>query len=432
MSRPAIRVEGLGKMYRIGGAVERYKTLRDSLTHAVTGVGRRLRGIHWGDNGTGPAYETIWALKDVAFEVQPGEVVGIIGRNGAGKSTLLKILSRITEPTEGRVEIRGRVGSLLEVGTGFHPELSGRENVYLNGAILGMKRAEVDRKFDEIVAFAEVEKFIDTPVKHYSSGMYVRLAFSVAAHLDTDILLVDEVLSVGDVKFQQKCLGKMQDRAFADKTILFVSHNLAMISQFCNRGLLLAQGFLQADGLAEEIVGTYLGEEESAAIRDLSSARRRSRTGVQWNYLKRVVLSTGGHQTQVYSIGDAWEMLVECGISEEDIGRQLCLAFDIRDALGHRVLAASTDQYGCSPTASGVRHYFRAGLSSLPLAPGRYHVSLFLGDGHRDYEIIDNAISFHVTWKGVSDLPLPPKAGWGPLFLPLKWQTWPYDRSTVG
>ncbi|GIU73206.1 MAG: hypothetical protein KatS3mg004_0293 [Bryobacteraceae bacterium] len=262
MRAPAIRVENLGKMYRIGGPVERYRTFRDTVAQSVAGLGRRVRSWFGGENGAAPKYETIWALKDVSFEVQPGEVVGIIGRNGAGKSTLLKILSRITEPTTGRVEIRGRVGSLLEVGTGFHPELTGRENVYLNGAILGMKRAEVDQKFDEIVAFAEIEKFIDTPVKHYSSGMYVRLAFSVAAHLDTDILLVDEVLSVGDAGFQRKCLTKMGGVTTAGKTVLFVSHNLTAIRSLCNRVLYLSSGKIVADGAANSVVNEYLRASE--------------------------------------------------------------------------------------------------------------------------------------------------------------------------
>src|SRR5256712_2800247 len=235
MSDIAIRVESLRKLYRIGARQERYYTLRDTLTEAVTRPFQKLSSF-LSRNGAGsrtPEASSIWALKDVSFEVKRGEVVGIIGRNGAGKSTLLKILSRITEPTKGRARIHGRVGVLLEVGTGFHPELTGRENIYLNGAILGMKKAEIDRKFDEIVAFAEVEQFIDTAVKHYSSGMYVRLAFAVAAHLEPEILLVDEVLAVGDAAFQKKCLGKIGDVARHGRTVLFVSHNLGAINRLC-------------------------------------------------------------------------------------------------------------------------------------------------------------------------------------------------------
>src|SRR5438128_9630341 len=246
----AVRVEGLSKRYRIGARQERYYTLRDTLTEAVARPFQKLAAF-FSRNGAGsrtPEASSIWALKDVSFEVKHGEVVGIIGRNGAGKSTLLKILSRITEPTEGRARIHGRVGSLLEVGTGFHPELTGRENIYLNGAILGMRKAEIDRKFDEIVTFAELERFVDTPVKHYSSGMYVRLAFAVAAHLEPEILLVDEVLAVGDAAFQKKCLGKMDSVAREGRTVLFVSHNLQAISTLTERSLLLSHGHCVGDG----------------------------------------------------------------------------------------------------------------------------------------------------------------------------------------
>lgn len=260
----AIRVLNLGKMYRIGqGARAGYQTLRDQLAgallaplNALRARSRSSRNSQSTDSGGG--VETIWALKDVTFDVQPGEVVGIIGRNGAGKSTLLKILTRITEPTLGSVDMVGRVGSLLEVGTGFHKELTGRENVYLNGAILGMRKAEIDRKFDEIVAFSEIEKFIDTPVKFYSSGMQVRLAFAVAAHLEPEVLLVDEVLAVGDAAFQKKCLNKMEDVGKKGRTVLFVSHHMPSITRLCERAIWLDQGRLVMDGPAIEVVGEYL------------------------------------------------------------------------------------------------------------------------------------------------------------------------------
>src|SRR5437764_9127257 len=251
MSGIAIRAEGLGKRYRIGGS-EYHSSLRDFLAEAVKAPFRRLR------NGRASSGDSIWAVKDASFEIKHGEVVGIIGRNGAGKSTLLKILSRITGPTVGRAEIHGRVGSLLEVGTGFHPELTGRENIYLNGAILGMRKAEIERKFDEIVAFAEVEQFIETPVKWYSSGMYVRLAFSVAAHLEPEILIMDEVLAVGDAAFQQKCLDKMHEIRQQGRTIFFVSHNMPAVTRLCKRVLLMQQGQITADGPAQEIVNSYL------------------------------------------------------------------------------------------------------------------------------------------------------------------------------
>ncbi|MGD8433922.1 MAG: ABC transporter ATP-binding protein, partial [Syntrophobacterales bacterium] len=261
MSDLAIRVDGLSKQYRIGSKQQGYKTLRDTLAATLLSPFRRaqdlLRGQAYGAAELG---ETIWALKDVSCEIKRGEVVGIIGPNGAGKTTLLKILSRITEPTEGQAEIQGRVGSLLEVGTGFHPELTGRENIYLNGAILGMKKAEIEQKFDEMVSFAEIDKFIDTPVKHYSSGMYVRLAFAVAAHLEPEILLVDEVLAVGDMAFQKKCLGKMDDVAKEGRTVLFVSHNMGAIQQLTERSILLENGKLILDAKTPKVVEVYLDE----------------------------------------------------------------------------------------------------------------------------------------------------------------------------
>lgn len=248
----AIRADGIAKLYKLG-ARERYRTLRDTLVDALSAPFRARRR----KSATDPA-RTFWALKDVSFEVKRGEVVGVIGRNGAGKSTLLKILSRITEPTEGEARIHGRVGSLLEVGTGFHPELTGRENIYLNGAILGMKRAEIQARFDDIVSFAEVAKFIDTPVKHYSSGMYMRLAFAVAAHLEPEILVIDEVLAVGDLAFQKKCLGKMREVAKTGRTVLFVSHNMTAIRNLCSRVVWLQQGRVNRVGEVAEVIGDYL------------------------------------------------------------------------------------------------------------------------------------------------------------------------------
>src|SRR5213594_3482227 len=254
----AIRCQGLGKQYRLGPR-QRYRALRDTLPALALAPFRGLRSAIGFGRPTAQG-ATLWALRDVSFEVSAGEIVGIIGANGAGKSTLLKILSRITGPTEGQAEIHGRVGSLLEVGTGFHPELTGRENVYLNGAILGMRKAEIEAKFEEIVAFAEVERFVDTPVKHYSSGMYVRLAFGVAAHLEPEILLVDEVLAVGDADFQKKCLGKMGDVAAQGRTVLFVSHNMSAIEQLCPRALLFRHGHLVEQAATTEVLKHYLSD----------------------------------------------------------------------------------------------------------------------------------------------------------------------------
>jgi lipopolysaccharide transport system ATP-binding protein len=287
MLETVISVENLGKCYRLRhkSSGERYTTLRDVIARQAAApfkaIGKRMwagnrpndshpRASGLSDNAT----ENFWALKDVSFDVKQGDVIGIIGRNGAGKSTLLKLLSRITEPTEGRIRLRGRVASLLEVGTGFHPELTGRENIYLNGSILGMSRAEIKAKFDEIVAFAEVERFLDTPVKRYSSGMYVRLAFAVAAHLEPEILIVDEVLAVGDAEFQKKCLGKMHDVATGGRTILFVSHNMQAVSVLCNRGMFFRAGSLEYTGTTKEAIDRYISSFSKADGQDDDPDRR--------------------------------------------------------------------------------------------------------------------------------------------------------------
>jgi lipopolysaccharide transport system ATP-binding protein len=271
---PAIRVENLGKKYRLRHQQEgrRYKALRDVLAAAPKRLWARLSG----DATANPSMEDFWALRDVSFEIPQGEAVGIVGRNGAGKSTLLKLLSRITEPTTGRIEVEGRIASLLEVGTGFHPELTGRENIYLNGAILGMSRNEIKRRFDEIVAFAEVERFLDTPVKRYSSGMYMRLAFAVAAHLEPEILVIDEVLAVGDASFQKKCLGRMSQVAGEGRTVLFVSHNMGAVSTLCRSALWLDKGRIVETGPTREVLDHYLTSNAAGndAVVDLSTSRR--------------------------------------------------------------------------------------------------------------------------------------------------------------
>jgi lipopolysaccharide transport system ATP-binding protein len=268
MTEPVIRVENVGKRYRIRHQrTERYVALRDVLARKLTAPVRWLRSALAGNGAARPGpvtYEDFWAIKDLSFEMRQGETIGIIGRNGAGKSTLLKILSRITEPTCGRIRIRGRVASLLEVGTGFHPELTGRENIFLNGAILGMTRAEMRRKFDEIVAFAGIEKFLDTPVKRFSSGMYVRLAFGIAAHIEPEILIVDEVLAVGDAEFQKKCLDKMETVGTSGRTVIFVSHNMQAVTRLCRRAILLDQGTLKKDGPAHEVASAYMNPQHGS------------------------------------------------------------------------------------------------------------------------------------------------------------------------
>lgn len=337
MSDIAIRVDGLSKLYRIGGKQQRYKTLRDTLT----GVASAPLNVLKRPKVKRPSGSNFWALKNISFQINRGEVVGIVGRNGAGKSTLLKILSRITDPTEGEAEIRGRVGSLLEVGTGFHNELTGRENIYLNGAILGMKRGEIQKKFDEIVVFAEVEKFIDTPVKHYSSGMYLRLAFSVAAHLEPEILLVDEVLAVGDAAFQEKCLGKMSNVAREGRTVLFVSHNMTAILQLASRCVMLEGGAVSIDDSAERVVERYVHVQRGGNS-SLNSRHDRLGDGVvrieDLRFIDR-------HGNVVSSVGAGDPLTIEVDYRSEISNLkqdELVLDLHFVDPLGHRIGTAST------------------------------------------------------------------------------------------
>jgi len=356
----AIRVEGLGKEFRIGSRQETYRTLRDTLTDVAAAPVRIARSLTR-RNGRRPARETFWALKDVTFEVKRGEVIGIIGRNGAGKSTLLKVLSRITEPTEGFAEIYGRVGSLLEVGTGFHPELSGRENVYLNGAILGMRRTEIDRNFDEIVEFAEVEQFIDTPVKHYSSGMYLRLAFAVAAHLEPEMLLIDEVLAVGDAAFQKKCLGKMEDVAKQGRTVLFVSHNMAAIRNICDRALVLDRGTVRFDGEVVKGIAHYHGslqttEEHSA--------------GQQIVF--RNLLLNGKPELRIRS-GDPMDLSVDLIVNTDPAAASLWC--QLQDADGNLILNQRVEHSELFGKFSRGQYQITIRLPALWLNPGGY--SLF-------------------------------------------------------
>jgi lipopolysaccharide transport system ATP-binding protein len=330
--KPIIQVRSISKRYRIGAQRARYGSLRESLTSWARQPFRVLR-----KRGR-QQRPTIWALKDVTFEVMPGEVLGVIGRNGAGKSTLLKVLSRITEPTEGEVDLFGRVGSLLEVGTGFHPELTGRENIFLNGAVLGMTRAEIDRKFDEIVAFAEIDKFIDTAVKYYSSGMYVRLAFAIAAHLEPEILIVDEVLAVGDYEFQKKCLGKMQEVSRSDRTVIFVSHNLGSISNLCSRVVWLNGGKLVAQGNADDVISSYVRSrrEESGSLfwPDVSTA-----PGNENVRIRSVAIISGGVDTTQVPIDQPITIELEYWNLKE--GGSLVCGFELRDTTNNYVLASN-------------------------------------------------------------------------------------------
>ena len=393
MSDIAIRVENLSKQYRIGGPQGRYKykSLREELIKAVQAPLRRLSSAVRGES-TIVSNETIWALKDVSFEVKRGQVVGIIGRNGAGKTTLLKILSRITEPTEGYAEIHGRVSSLLEVGTGFHPELTGRENIYLNGAILGMKRAEIERKFDEIVAFSEVEKFIDTPMKRYSSGMYVRLAFAVAAHLEPEILLVDEVLAVGDVAFQQKCLGKMGNVAKEGRTVLFVSHNMAAISALCSRACLLNNGKLIENGEVRSVIGRYLETIKSIVRVPLTERADRGGNGrVRFTDVR--ILNSNGEPVETVASGQNVRISIGYRAMDGSVLENVKVGIGIYSLMGTFLLYCSNELVGSSFRILPPEGRVSCTIPQLPLTPGQYYLNLsFLTNGILADWVIEAAI----------------------------------------
>jgi len=369
MTLPAIRIDRLGKQYRLGERAAAYRTLRETIMDVLTAPWRRLARL----SGTSKEAATIWALKDVSLEIQSGEVVGVIGRNGAGKSTLLKILARITDPTEGLAEIRGRVGSLLEVGTGFHPELTGRENIFLSGAILGMRAAETRRKFDEIVAFAEMEPFLDTPVKHYSSGMYTRLAFAVAAHLDPEILLVDEVLAVGDAAFQKKCLGKMGEVVHSGRTILFVSHNMGAVRRLCPRTIWLHAGRVRAFGETEHVVADYLRDTEPSESLDAVRTRLRSLPADPVFRFEDVRVAQHGRETLFVGNGDPVE--VEIAYELREAIRGFRVYFDLYDELENLLFRAFHDEDCDAPMAlSPGRYRSRATIPARLLAPRDYRL----------------------------------------------------------
>jgi lipopolysaccharide transport system ATP-binding protein len=390
MGDTVLRVENLGKQYRLGRR-ERYRTLRDTMADLARRPLRWLRRAtaRGGRAGGERDAETIWALRDVGFEVRRGEVVGVIGRNGAGKSTLLKVLSRITEPTTGEVDICGRVGSLLEVGTGFHPELSGRENVFLNGAVLGMRRAEILKKFDEIVAFAGIEKFIDTPVKYYSSGMYMRLAFAVAAHLEPEILVVDEVLAVGDAAFQKKCIGKMGEVARSGRTVLFVSHQMSMIETLCQRGILLTQGRVGGIGPVRDVVQKYLAE--TAARLGETDLSRIPRTGSGEFRLERFWVEDGAGQP-VPSVASGAPVRF-CFAYSASVGpaNRVSLGFSIHTPAEQTVALLYSDYQGVSFTNLPPKGVIRFATARLQLSHGSYYIGVRVlvngaeADWPRDY-----------------------------------------------
>jgi len=374
-----ISVRGLSKRYRLRHESPRYRSLREELTAAITGAIRHPFGRR--HKCSAASVEDFWALKDVSFTVEKGDRLGIIGRNGAGKSTLLKILSRITDPTEGRVEIAGRVSSLLEVGTGFHPELSGRENIFLNGAILGMRAEEVRRKFDRIVAFAEVERFLDTPVKRYSSGMYVRLAFAVAAHLEPDVLVVDEVLAVGDVQFQQKCLGRMEELSRSGRTILFVTHNMDALLALCNRGLVLDKGKVVFDGEPSEARLNYLSQVSST---EYSVAKNAGRGGSGGVAVESVWVSSAEGPALSIESGEAISFNVIACVAEQFRYRQdLEVSFSVDSIEGQRLFTVISSWSNAELDASSGEIRAACDIGAMPLAPGKYLLNvtiIFRGD----------------------------------------------------
>jgi len=380
MNEPAIQAERLSKRYRLGAA----PTLRQ-------------RVASWLGPRGGDTDNDFWALRDVSFEIQRGDVVGVIGRNGAGKSTLLKVLSRITDPTSGQATIRGRVGSLLEVGTGFHPELSGRENIFLNGAILGMRRREIRANFDAIVDFAGIDRFIDTPVKRYSSGMYVRLAFAVAAHLEPEILIVDEVLAVGDAGFQAKCLGKMSEVASNGRTVLFVSHNMAAIQNMCRRCLLLHGGELVADGEPDAVIRRYMDQVDTMQ-RDCSLAERRDRAG---NGAMRItgfhLQSADGQPTAAAHSGDDCVFCFDYEAADDAArGGSVSMAFAVFDAWGRPLFRNATDVTAQDFTDVPDRGTFRCHVPRLPLVAGDYTVGMLLTVNGEIADRLDKAVRFRV------------------------------------
>lgn len=374
--RPVIKAQKISKQYRVGRTGARYSTLRDTLAESfrsIRNVGRRKH--------TSKQDGTIWALTDVCFEVSPGQVVGIIGRNGAGKSTLLKIISRVTEPTKGRIDLYGRTGSMLEVGTGFHPELTGRENVFLNGAILGMRKVEIARKFDQIVAFSEIEKFIDTPVKFYSSGMYVRLAFAVAAHLEPDILIVDEVLSVGDMAFQQKCLDKLNEIRAQTKAIILVSHNMISIRALCSRVMLLSHGQLTADGNATEVVPLY--EKlmyESSREGDIIDEVGEGTGAIQIRHIK---LIANGMEQRSIKTGETVNVVIEYDAIERVTGVVAYVA--LRRPDDFICVATSTRLEGIELPQLEGPGTLTVKIPELQLIPGHYILDAIFYDHNVDY-----------------------------------------------
>jgi lipopolysaccharide transport system ATP-binding protein len=416
----ALKTSGLGKRYTLGVGGADYGSLRDTLADAARMPLRRLKQGREKQSEDEARVDTIWALRDISITVRHGEVVGLIGHNGAGKSTLLKILSRITEPTVGRAEVTGRVGTLLEVGTGFHPELTGRENIFLNGAILGMRRTEIRRRFDEIVAFADVGRFLETPVKRYSSGMQVRLAFAVAAHLEPEILLVDEVLAVGDASFQRRSLAKMTEVAKEGRTVIFVSHNLGIIRATCERGILLDKGATAADGPIGKVIDMYLGSLERAASDDLLSREDRDRRGWRRTLIRKVAITdlssgqsdvvVGGRPARITI--DFTELLptMECSLT-------------IVNNLGQPITTLDSEVSGPDDVRDGeLGPCIECDVSALPLLPGRYRIDVVL-KGHQQFQDgLEGAAFFDVEPGVMVKRPMPAEGADGDVVVPHSWR----------
>jgi lipopolysaccharide transport system ATP-binding protein len=416
MTGIAIETDKLSKTYRLGVGANGYGTLRDALVGSVG----RVAGAFKGGGGGKPKFDTLWALREVSLSVESGEVIGLIGHNGAGKSTLLKILSRIAEPSAGRAEITGRVGSLLEVGTGFHPELTGRENIFLNGAILGMRRSEIRARFDEIVAFADIERFLDTPVKRYSSGMSVRLAFAVAAHLEPEILLVDEVLAVGDASFQRKSLAKMSEVAQAGRTVVFVSHNLATIQGLCKRGVLLEKGQVVTDAPVEETVTSYLRALERSAVDDLLT--RTDRDGRAWEEMKvkRLTVSDSrSGQSGVVVGGRSAKVVVEL----TDVLPMTECELTILNSLGHPIATLDSELSNSGDVRDrelGAR--IECELGAVPLIPGRYRIDVLLRGREEIQDGLQAAAFFDVEPGVIDGRQMPPAGSVGDVVLAHSWR----------
>jgi lipopolysaccharide transport system ATP-binding protein len=399
LTQVAISTEGISKEYRLGVRHARYRTLSETISSYL---GLRPRNHARVPADVAKTGASIWALKGVSFEVPSGQVVGVVGRNGAGKSTLLKVLSRITEPTSGRARVWGRVGSLLEVATGFHPELTGRENIFLNGAILGMRRAEIDRKFDEIVAFAEIERFLDTPVKFYSSGMYVRLAFAVAAHMEPEILLVDEVLAVGDLAFQKKCLGKMGNVAESGRTVLFVSHNMGAVTRLCSRALWIDSGHIVADGAASQVVAQY--QAHYLTLNAQWSRPKPPNPEQPFAFLSAALHAGGGRPSALFNADEPIEVEIRYAVLGALSGCQVGTRLHNADGLP---VFTTIDTDGAGAAASTIRepgcYTTRFAIPGHLLTPGTYS---FLLSAHainqRSYDLIEQAVTFEVS--GVESL----------------------------